>query len=60
MNKKNIEILRSETWDGDDFLTVRGALDDAINEFISENAEIVNIEMKERNGSFRFWIYFKC
>jgi hypothetical protein len=54
-----INLIRSETWEIDNFLNIRDILDETIRDCVTEKDEIINIEAKEQNGLFRFWIYLK-
>ena len=53
----DINISRSETWIDDNFEAISSILEDTIKDFIEEDDRIINIEVKERNGLKRFWIY---
>ena len=53
-------MIRSESWDNDrDIDNIYNILTQSINDFVEEEDRIINIEMKEHNGSFRFWIYYE-
>lgn len=56
MKKRNINICRSETWMGDNFKEISSILDETIRDFVDKE-RIINIEVKERGGLSRFWIY---
>ena len=56
--KRNINIIRSETWLGDGFKNISDILEETINEFVDKDERIINIEMIKREDSLkRFWIY---
>jgi hypothetical protein len=52
-----VNLIRSETWSGDNFDNIHKILDQTISDFVQKNDRIINIETKERNGAYRFWIY---
>lgn len=54
---EKVNIIRSETWLEDDIDNIGDILDNAIEEFVSDQEEIINIECREVNGLSRFWIY---
>jgi len=58
MKKRNVSLVRSETWMRDNFNVINDILEQTIEDFI-DNERIVNIEVKEHNGLNRFWIYIE-
>lgn len=55
---KTINIIRSETWLGDNLNNAEAILNNAINDFVTQSERIVNIECETgTNGLSRFWIY---
>lgn len=54
-----VNLVRSSTWSGDNFEDIHKTLDETILDFVKEGDRIINIEMKERNGVYRFWIYIQ-
>lgn len=58
-NKREVYLIRSETFFGDNKLEdIQRVLDEAINDFV-EKERIINIEVKESSGMLRFWIYLE-
>lgn len=56
--KKEINIIRSETWLEDNFEDISLVLAETIKEFVGEKNRIINIEaIKADSGLSRFWIY---
>jgi len=56
--KREIDLIRSETWSNNDIATIGIILQETINDFVDEGDTIINIEAKEdRTGLSRFWIY---
>ena len=41
----------------DSVVKIQEILDETIADFVPENERIINIEVKESNGLYRFWIY---
>jgi len=57
---KKVGIIRSESWLDDNFEDISQILEETITEFVEDNEEIINIQVKkENNGTSRFWIYTK-
>ena len=54
---QTVNICRSETWMGDNFIEISTILEQTIKEFMKKDERIINIEVKERAGLSRFWIY---
>lgn len=54
---KQINIARSETWMDDNIKDISSILNETVRDFIGKGDKIINIEVKERNGLYRFWIY---
>jgi len=55
---RKVGIIRSETWLDDNFEDIGQILEETIAEFIKDNEEIINIQVKEeKSGVSRFWIY---
>ena len=52
-----VNVTRSETWMNDSVVKIQEILDETIADFVPENERIINIEVKESNGLYRFWIY---
>ena len=52
-----VNITRSETFATDNLEVIDRILNETIKEWISKDQKIINIEMIERNGMYRFWIY---
>jgi len=52
-----VNITRSETFATDNIEVIDRILNETIEEWIAKDQKIINIEMKERNGMHRFWIY---
>jgi hypothetical protein len=52
-----VKLIRSSTWIGDDYEAASRTLEETIQEFVFDNDRIINIEVKERNGASRFWLY---
>ncbi len=55
--KRIVSLIRSETWIDDNYDEINTILEEAIAEMVGDNQRIVNIEVKERGGLKRFWIY---
>jgi len=56
--KKEINIIRSETWLTSDLVVINEILQETINSFVKDEERIINIEMKtDSSGLSRFWIY---
>lgn len=56
---KKIEIIRSETWMNDDLDSIHNVLEETIKDFVDEKDRIINIQVVDRNGQSRFWIYIE-
>lgn len=55
---KKIKIIRTETWLDDDIENIDNILNQAIEDFVSDDEVILNIECKTENDQLsRFWIY---
>lgn len=54
-----IDLIRSDTWLKADIDTLNSILTSTIEDFVKENDKIINIEMHENGGLFRFWIYIE-
>jgi hypothetical protein len=52
-----VKIIKSETWTKSDISEQEELLNDTIEEYISDHAKIINIQIVEKNGLERFWIY---
>lgn len=52
-----INITRSETWATDNLDVIERIMNETIEEWVPKDQKIINIEMIERNGMYRFWIY---
>jgi hypothetical protein len=58
--KKEINIIRSETWLTDDFKMVSDTLKETIDDFVDDDEKIINIQLvKSDDGLSRFWIYIE-
>jgi len=53
----NVELIRSSTWMSDSIIDIQDVLDETIDACVEDTDTIINIEVKERNGLSRFWIY---
>lgn len=59
MKKKEINLIRSETWLTADFDDINSILENTIKEFV-EDERIINIQVvTEKSGLSRFWIYIE-
>jgi len=52
-----VNITRSETFATDNLDVINRILNETITEWIDKDQKIINIEMVERQGMYRFWIY---
>lgn len=52
-----VNIIRSQTWMVDNLQMIEAILQETISEFVEPGDRIINIEVKERSGLSRFWIY---
>ena len=60
MEKKEINICKSETWLRADITDQNNILQETINDFIEPNERIINIQMvTDSSGCSRFWIYLE-
>ena len=55
--KKKVNICRSETWMDDNFNDIQRILHETVADYVEKDERIISIEVKERNGLNRFWIY---
>lgn len=56
MKKPNVDITVSETFSGGSVQDCEEILNDTINEWL-EGHRIINVQLVEKNGLLRFWIY---
>lgn len=57
MKKREINIIKSESWLDINFDDLNLVLEEAVNDFV-EDERIINIQLvKESSGLSRFWIY---
>lgn len=54
---RKIQLIRSEGWMGDDFEVVNSVLERTIKEMVPKDHDVINVQVVERNGNSRFWIY---
>ena len=55
-----MKLIRSQTWLKDDFDDIHNVLDETIEDFVSNEDEVINVQVvKEETGLSRFWIYIK-
>ena len=56
--KQDIFSIRSETWiNNSDFDGIQRILEETIQDFVESSDRIINIQVVERYGSLRFWIF---
>ena len=53
-----INLIRSETWLSDNYEYINLILNETIKEFVDDNDDIINIQVKtDSSGLSRFWVY---
>jgi len=57
MSKKKVSIVRSESWLKEDIVGINKILQETVEELITSDEKIINVQVVEENGFSRFWIY---
>lgn len=56
---KKVELIRSDTWLTDNYDNAEIALTKSITEFVGEYDKIINIQLVNNCGLYRYWIYIE-
>lgn len=60
--KPKVYIIKSSSWmpsESTSLSNIQSYLDEAIEDFVEDGEEIINIETKQVAGQEQFWIYVK-
>ena len=57
MSKRETNITRSESWMRADIDEINETLQQAIDDHIDPDETIINVQVVEESGRWRFWIY---